>query len=158
MNPSYAAALETRLRWLEWGKTQGARAWEASGYGSAPLPNFITSLEVGETFYMDPNFCGLVDHARLSVPDDLAFEREWLIRPGGWMYLDDPFVVPLPEKPGYGIRSGDTQIVDIKVRALGWVPLPAGTHVTHDNQGRPEILSAPATYFLCFLDFADYAT
>src|SRR5438105_6689348 len=161
MNPSYAAALETRLRWLEWAATDGPSFWQRKSLwhpksvlgGPEVLALYKSTLEQGETFYMDEHFCRLVAHAREAVPLDLRFELDWLIRPAGWLYLAEPIVVP---PPAATLPRVDEQVAGtppMLIGAVGWRTVPAGTNVIHALGGQSETLTSAATQFLCFLDF-----
>lgn len=94
MRPEFVKALETRLEWLEWGKRQGGNVWEQINGSAHAMPQFIEALEYGETFVMDSHFCRLVDHARRTVPDTMVWDPTWLVRPHGWMWMEEPVLLP----------------------------------------------------------------
>lgn len=152
MHPSYIAALETRLRWLEWAKHgPGAGAtWEQKGYHASAMPQFIALLEEGETFYMDPHFGSLVEHAAASMPDTVRFELDWMVRPSGWLYLGAPLAVPLPVGAPMEDLAGKTTAL---VGAVGWRYIPAGANVRQGMHGPYLPTEVPGTHFMCFLDF-----
>lgn len=103
----YINALEIRARWLRWTKEQGYDVWarlDQSRYFneavSKPdswmkaLPIYEHCLQNGEAFYMNRQFCRMVDSARSTIPDDLQFESAWMNAPCGFMWLEHPFEVP----------------------------------------------------------------
>jgi hypothetical protein len=171
LHSEYITAIEQRLGWLKWCKTgAGARVWTRLGFAAA-IPAYADVLETADTFYMAPQFAALVDHARVSVPDDLAYEPEWLLAPRGWLWLPTPFLCPSLEASPED--EGKT-LLPTKVRAVGWRPLIEGSPVYQgpsseelDQYGAAAasradrakyMVPAPlrATQFLFFQDFADY--
>lgn len=99
MESTYIKALEMRARWLAWAKNQAEEFWGKrmkipSDDFMYALPSYIRVLEGGDTFFMNRKFASLVDHARQTIPDNLAFESEWLQSKQGWMWIEDPFSVP----------------------------------------------------------------
>lgn len=157
MNANYIKAVETRASWFEWGFTHRAAARQGLkqglSFGSDEVSAwYLEALTQGETFFMDGHFCRLVDHARLSAPDELAWDNSWLIRPAGWLYLAEPFPVPrlrehdniLPQSPSLQLTVG----------AIGWRPVPQGATLYSKVNGTTEIAPAGLTQFLCYLDNA----
>jgi hypothetical protein len=159
MKSEYINALEMRLRWLEWAKKEGDDVWrkiqetqnmtmvekvtqgilDYSSYAEA-LPAYVHALQTGDTFFMNKNFGSLVENARSTIPDDLAFEMSWAHSPQGWMWLEEPFVVPNPESAV--TLHEDVLVMDalqIRISALGWYK------VSEDKM-----------YFLCYQDFQQY--
>jgi hypothetical protein len=62
-------------------------------------------LETGDTFFMNKNFCSLVENARSTIPDDIEFEMSWVHSPQGWMWIEVPFEVPNPELQNPGLED-----------------------------------------------------
>lgn len=152
MNTQYSLAIETRLEWLRWVKGgHGPTYWPERFRNTVPI--YLGPLEEGETFFMDEHFCQLVDHARQEMPYDLKFERDWMIRPAGFLYLAIPFEVPhikeLAEKPEY-------KDMKVRIRAIGWTTVTPGTEITRGSDGKSEIAGHGCTYFRCFLSNLDY--
>src|SRR6266850_2414809 len=152
MRPEYVQALETRLEWLDWAKRQGPGAWDKINGSAKVLPQYIDRLEHGETFVMDAPFCRLVDHARQTMPDTMAWDQSWMIRPDGWLWMAEPVQLPalvhkkelLPEHDDVGMMF----------RALGWRFIAPGQPLRRSGV---EIESqVAATHFCCFQRFADY--
>lgn len=202
MESQYIRALEIRSRWLRWAKEHGNNEWAAfdnlkavnrktggeieknspvfQSYVQA-LPAYIKALQAGDTYFMNKKFSSLVEHARLTIPDDLAFEHEWLQSKQGWLWIEEPFRVPeelaegndIIDKIEDGIKNLDltgkvtmSQILnninpelkirdsksrEIKVAAIGWFPVPEGY-----QQGVGRVAGPGATEFLCYQDFSLY--
>lgn len=98
-------AVEMRLKWLKWAKEQRRLQMYQSDVRldktnlerraiEEVMPQYQMSLETGDTFYMNRQFSDLVDHARQTIPDDLAFETAWLQSKRAWMWIETPFLVP----------------------------------------------------------------
>jgi hypothetical protein len=143
MNGEYVKALEIRARWLHWVKTQGRAQWKAVeqfGEGASwteMLPAYQRGLETGDTFFMNRQFGDLVQVARETVPDDLTFDHTWLQAKSGWLWLDIPFVVPIPDE-----FTGEKRIegVEMNISAVGWFPVEGNK-----------------TFFMCYQDYSQYA-
>lgn len=138
----YLDALETRLHWLQWAMQQTVSPW--AGVPLDVLRQYKEMLLTGETFYMAAPFCDLVTHAAKTIPDGTGFEHAWLIQPSGWLYLDTPFIPPpligFPDTP-------------VPIRAIAWMPRPAGTPVySHGAGSTVTTLTIQATQFLCYHD------
>jgi len=114
----HATAIEMRMRWLKWLAGPGERLLVETS-GPKLLPAFRAALERGDTFYMEPQFCGLVEHARATIPDDLPYEAAWLHAPSGWMWLETPFLMPR-------VYQQDTHRGEIRIHAVGWRETAAG--------------------------------
>ena len=134
METSYIKALEARSRWLRWTKEEAPGVWtrldKEIGLPSTwrnAYPFYLDVLENGDTFFMNNRFCDLVDHARKTVPDDLAFDPEWMQSKQGWLFLSDPFEVPeLEENKEITEEEKDRVKKSLRVAAIGWRQLPAG--------------------------------
>jgi len=126
LHSDYIRAVETRLAWLRWAKQAKFPADLAPGMERA-LPQYVAILEQADTFYMNPHFARLVDHARVSVPDSLRFDAQWLQAPRGWLYLDAPFQVPLIESAHKQVHAGTETLEFLeqasRVQAVGWRPV-----------------------------------
>lgn len=149
MKSQYIHALEMRVRWLRWSEDEGKGAWDViSRYSpdyrsyTESLPAYRHALQCGDTFFMNKNFCQMIESARSSIPDDIQFEMSWIQAPQGWMWIETPFEVPNPEITIDELMSGDRlPKVAIKVSALGWFKLPDDKY-----------------YFLCYQDFEQYGS
>lgn len=167
LDSSYIHALEMRARWLRWSKEQGEDVWSramtvvpAVGTRQRLLgifPTYRSNLAAGDTFFMDRHFCKLVDHARQDhAPDDLAFEHTWMQAPTGWLWLEEPFRVPILSTPGLDnpkvaeFLKRDPNS-DLRLSAIGWFPVDPGTKL---ESGR--IANEGATEFLTYQDFSYY--
>jgi hypothetical protein len=155
MKSEYINAIEVRSRWLKWARIEGGPAWNhitrianrdgqkaASSYLEA-LPAYQHALETGDTFFMNKNFCSLVENARSTIPDDIEFEMSWVHSPQGWMWIEVPFEVPNPELQNPGLEDpvirAKLEGLVIRVSALGWFKV-----------------SETKMYFLCYQDFESY--
>ena len=151
MKSEYVNAIEVRTRWLKWAKIEGGPAWDriskiaqregqaaASSYLEA-LPAYQHALETGGTFFMNKNFCSLVENARSTIPDDIEFEMSWVHSPQGWMWIETPFEVPNPELELPEIMQLASKGLVIRVSALGWFKV-----------------SETKMYFLCYQDFESF--
>lgn len=119
MLATYIKALESRAAWARWADEYPLR--EAHNPRNHPAYDasmriYRDSLFYGETFYMNKEFCALVDHARATVPDDLVFEDNWMHTPAGFMWLETPFEVPKPAAVSF---IDDIGIVP-SIRAVSW--------------------------------------
>ena len=158
MEPGHTKALETRLRWLRWAEEEGVQVWsDISRASKKPymdvLPAYKSTLEHGDTFFMNRQFCDLVEHARKTVPDELVFESSWMQSQEGWLWLETPVEIPLALLTEEGKVVDTTQKPPV-VSAVGWFPVPEGTPLppgssrTHAGRG--------AYMFLCFQDLNHY--
>jgi len=119
MNSEYITALETRAEWLEIvvKQTKALLAAGLSPEQKAELDArqaFFDCLTDGDTYFMNEKFCGLVAHAQDTVPDTLAFELSWLHSKHGWLWLETPYDLTLPDDSNAAIS------------AVGWVPVRDG--------------------------------
>lgn len=160
LHSEYIAAIEKRLAWLRWAQSgPGIQVWAQLGYGAA-MPAYVNVLTTADTFYMSSPFAHLVEHARQTVPDDLAYDHHWLIAPRGWLWLPHSFTCPSLE----GAPEVDGRLsVDPMVRAIGWQPIAEGREVFNgteaDKQAHRQMTTrakANTTQFLMFQDFRDY--
>lgn len=78
---------------------------------------------------MNKKFCSLVDHARRTVPDELEFDVSWLMTRTGWLFVEEPFTCPnflLNDdvvKKAQALKPGVDTKIDIKISAVGWLPV-----------------------------------
>jgi hypothetical protein len=154
----YIYAIERRLEWLRWVKSgTGRPTWEALGFGPA-MPAYEDVLETADSYFMDAHFCRLVDHARQTIPDEFAFHQKWLQSPRGWVWLAEPFTAPSldPEAVKEWERHHQTEAAQLKVRAVGWRTIPAGTQVQDHHSGEIRVAGHQAVQFITFQDFRDY--
>jgi hypothetical protein len=94
LRPEYITAIERRLAWAKSLEPASAPAiWTAQFHG-APFDAYRYAVERGDLYVMAPKFCEMVEGARQSVPDDLAFELPWVLSPAGWMWFATPFTLP----------------------------------------------------------------
>jgi len=172
MDSMYIKALETRAKWLRWALDQ------ESSFPYAPeMRHYTQALEAGDTFFMNKKFCSLVECARETIPDDLIFESEWMQAKNGWLYIENPFGVPLPAT-GYNeldsfLEKGKKRLADkgllhdrheevlekikngreakIKISAIGWYAIPEGIHV---GKGKKDelfrVTGEGAYHFMCY--------
>jgi hypothetical protein len=162
MNSSYVQALETKARWLNWLRKErvvdlSTNESDATSGAYMILDAYEKSLATPDTHFMNRKFCELVDHARMSVPDDLKFDISWTHYRSGWLWLEKPFLTPkfvLNEQfretakimhPQHEIKE-----IDVEITAIGWLPafnvqtLSDGRRVSREGQG------ASGTMFLLF--------
>lgn len=111
----YTAALEKRLEWHRWGKRVAPELYEKLPAQMVRLYTHALGSDA-PTYFMNDRFCQLTDHARRTIPDDLAFDPAWLTSKAGWMWLEEPFLTPpMTNKPdGVG---------ELRISAIAWVPL-----------------------------------
>ena len=158
MDSAYIRALETRAKFLRWAKTEGNLSYsdklqfaDAKKYWRTALPAYIDTLESGDTFYMNQKFCELTEHARETVPDDLTFDSAWMHSPQGWLWIETPFKVPMPEFIDDAFKEKPAWVTTIS--AIGWRPVQQGLAtakgMTGDAAGR--VAGAGAYQFVCFL-------
>jgi hypothetical protein len=128
----YTKALEIRLRWLQWSKTDATKIYYDEPACSS-LPLYQKSLETGETFFMNKRFCELVDVARRTIPDDLEFDPTWLVTPNGWMWIDEPFCCP----KFVTLEDGNPNVEEtmfgghpFRLSAVSWFQVPLGSGAT----------------------------
>lgn len=159
MNSSYIKALETRARWLKWSKEH---AWEEAPFEARNIvPTYQSVLETDNVFFMNKNFCSLVDHARRGVPDDLKFDLSWILTKTGFLYLEEPFLCPdfvlrdeLVAAARKKIPNPDTKI-EIRISAIGW--LPVGNITTlEDGRRYGEYGEGKGVALLCFHDLGGH--
>ena len=163
MDSAYIKALETRLNWLRWAQHEGSPIWSHmdqmadhphKSYLQA-LPSYVKTLEAGDTFFMNRNFCSLVEHARQTVPDDLVFDHTWLQSRQGWLWIERPFEVPSivqdKNQKQHEIFIRTHPDFKVKVSAIGWFPVEEGYQVEGGRKAGPG-----ATEILCFQDFSLY--
>jgi hypothetical protein len=138
MRPEYIEAIETRLRWtknLERENVQ--RSWVQYGnnkggkenYGARLRLSYYRGLTHGPLFVMSPQFCGLVEHATASMPDDVAFDPRWLQTQAGWLYLAVPFIVPEVEEGRKLLHAPDGTrypMPRLQIRAVSWARIDTG--------------------------------
>lgn len=191
MNPNHVNAVEKHLSWLKFSESQADNEWTSKGNHEmiTALPIYRSVLRHAVTFYMDEKFAQLVDGARRSVPDELAWDSTWLLAPRGFIWIEKPFNTPdlnsarrmfasdpsafanfikqLPHEQQKGLRVTESTDSDfeptdearmrmsieglIKVAAVGWDSLPAGT-ITRSASGQTQTLDKPAIQFACFLE------
>jgi hypothetical protein len=160
MDAEYTRALETRLRWLRWAKREGKKVWgdiqstrtdlrEYHKDWIDALPAYESSLQSGDTFCMTKDFCHLVEYARKTVPDDLIFDHTWMQSKQGWLWIETPFKVPLPD----GATEQERKYLDnaAHVAAVGWSQVPVGMML-----GNGRISTEDSYYFLCFQDLGRF--
>lgn len=122
MRGEYINALEVRGRWIrcmeDYMNTVERQFAEHRLAGDPELSVYLDAIQIythvmeeAEIFYMNDKFCSLVDHARLSIPDDIKFEMPWVLAPTGWIYLEEEFAVP---------RNKRSELEDARIRAVGW--------------------------------------
>lgn len=143
MKASYIHALEMKAKWLRFAKEHRNERWTA-GDGenwsySRTLLTYGRCLELANAYYMNRNFCALVDHARREIPDDIKFEEPWVLSPSGFIWLETPFQVPNP--PGE-ILPPEVTNNQMEISAVGWI----------------RVTSAKGTgyHFMFFLDRGNY--
>ena len=154
IHADYMKALEVRAEWIQWAKSQPhdlERLGPLSGTGN--LVEYIDVLERGDTFFMDRHFCELVDKSRMSVPGDIKFETDWVLRPWGWMYLAEPFLTP-PFRPSERNSEAVKRLSGMQfgIRAVGWRPIEVGT-VVRENDGTTRLVRDKETWFACFYEY-----
>jgi hypothetical protein len=176
MNLEYIKALELRASWIEWtiqeyqALTEGIKPKDAS---FEIIPAYFQALSEGEIYFMNKKFCSLVDHARLSVPDDLRFDLTWMHSRKGWLYLEEGFLTPqfvLNDEFTKAVnkfaednkdifdstKSAATlkRKMDVVIKAIGWIPvgnireLPDGRRF--GTYGSP---TDGGVAFLCYLQY-----
>ena len=127
MLATYIKALESRAAWAQWAEEYPALLRDVRKRREAPnydvvMRMYRDSLLLGDTLYMNKEFCALVDHARATVPDDLVFEEGWMHTRAGFMWLETPFVVPTP----VGFNEDGLGIITPTLRAVSWFPHDGG--------------------------------
>lgn len=129
MLATYIKALESRAAWAQWAEEYPALVKRKHGRQApnydAVMRMYRDSLLHGDTFYMNKEFCSLVDHARETVPTDLVFEENWIHVPAGFMWLETPFLVPKP----VGFGDEYEAIVKPTLRAVSWFPHVDGGYI-----------------------------
>lgn len=94
MRPEYITAIERRLAWAQTMAAPSAPLRWQDVFHGAPFDAYRWALEHGDLYVMAPKFCEMVEGARQSVPDDLAFELPWVLSPAGWCWFATPFKLP----------------------------------------------------------------
>src|SRR5262245_17147089 len=143
-------AIETRLRWLKWLiSDEGYREAAAGGFQQA-LPIYRDVLETADTYYMDPHFADLVEHARLTIPDTMSFDFKWLQSDHGWLYINPAFRVPNIDDTRMMNLPDDWQTL---IRAIAWRRVPPGQRVFLFPHSKPttEIVHEPRIQFMTFM-------
>ena len=164
MDSAYIRAIEQRAHWLRWAREIGAVPGLRSEhkdkvYWRMGLPGYIDTLENGDTFYMNQKFCSLVEHARETVPDDLTFDSQWMQSHQGWLWIEEPFKVPVPEDIDKIERKALNEINEefpdwcSRISAVGWRPVPEGQQTAKGMVGDVAGRTAGkgAYQFLCFI-------
>jgi hypothetical protein len=157
MNSSYVKALETKARWSRWLYKNAANEGLLS---KQAYPAYEATLLTPDTHFMNSKFCDLVDHARLSVPDDLKFDVSWTHSHTGWLWLETPFTCPSfmfddkMKKAAVEIVGQELKNIDINIRAIGWLPVRK-TRITDDGRRFGEYtnddsVNRTATAFMLF--------
>ena len=67
-------ALETQLRRLRWGQTSGTQTLRTSYDFTKIVETYESILSTADTFCMERQFAGLIEEARLTIPDDIGGE------------------------------------------------------------------------------------
>lgn len=162
MDYSYVQALTTRAKWKLWAQQYGNITNNPEALQG--ICNRI--LGTGDTFFMNKQFCALVDQARRTVPDDLPFDMSWLQAPIGFMYLADAFEVPELtglnkeiEANGWPKSVKEMALVTKykpRVAAIGWMclknvtrPAPGSTMGTFTTS----LNDAEVVQVICYLDY-----
>lgn len=125
--PTPMIAIEQRAAWLEWVLAPGNLEQMCASYTPKTIELYTGILHSGPTFYMDRHFCDLVDRARLDVPNDLKFESEWMVEPYGWMWLEEPYLVPDMEVAD-DLKGHPLENVPFSIGAVGWARRPDGQY------------------------------
>lgn len=127
----YYKAMEMKARWLRYVMEGKLRIDTREEARDSVVHNYGHILERGDLYYIDRRFCQLVDHARKSVPDDLAFELPWLLSKVGFLWIEEPFAVPEFDPvylnqvdPDGKIREHFSGEFQLKLNAFGWFYLP----------------------------------
>lgn len=169
MSIDYSYALEKRRLWLEWSKKTSILDMEPQA-----KQIYISNLEQGDTYFMNKRFCELVDYARGTLPEDLAFEKEWVITPRGWMLLEEPFSTPclgdaymneldtknpIDEILLTSLRRASKDLKErIPISAIGWMQVPdnvidARNKMIAAGELEGRIHTYGATQFCCYFDY-----
>lgn len=177
MDSMYIKALETRAKWLRWAIDQTS----SFTVPYAPeMRSYTQALEAGDTFFMNKKFCSLVECARETVPDDLIFDSQWMQARSGWLWIEEPFAVPLPaaniddfkervdkgikalDKHGVGLTKEQLSGIDkdikhpIRISAIGWYNIPEGIHVGKGKKDELFRVTGPGAYhFMCYQAIGD---
>jgi len=124
MFTEHIKALETRARWLKYARSGGDPAVPES-----PKVYYRYALQAGDNYFMDRKFCSLVDHARRISPDDFAFDIGWLQSVCGFMWIEQPFKIPMTDlttKTWNAVRDRRAQRhesppPEFSLSAIGWI-------------------------------------
>lgn len=148
MNSEYIKAIETRNKWLKWSAANVHVAPKLDYVPPESWAAYIKCLAQGELFFMNKKFCSLVDHARLSIPDDMTFDASWVQTRQGFLWIDEPFEVP---------KSIDDKDYTLKISAIGWLPITKVTELESGvRYGEYDLrsLESNAVAFMCFIDLS----
>ena len=174
MNAAYIHALEKRAQWLKW--IEYEQKYQQHLNPEDDL--YKINLKYADMFFMNDKFCDLVNHARLSVPDDLRFDLSWPPTKMGFMWLEKPFRCPtwildeeykkeieesLEGLPPEAVAEKMARVLEIQIHAIGWVAAER-TYDLDDGRRYAETYSKsmlppaiPSAYsFLCFFDLGDH--
>jgi hypothetical protein len=155
MHPDYSFALEKKKTWIQFAE-RDIHTFYMEQKDKALLYSFRLYkliLEKSDTYVMNQRFCQLVDHARMTVPDDLKFRSEWMHSRSGWMWLMEPFAVPELVKHDAYIKFK----TPLRVSAIGWEMLD-DDQVDRLNEVRMRdklgrILAHGSVQFVCYFDY-----
>jgi hypothetical protein len=156
MYEPFRIANQIRAEWVESGKKmmQVADKMHLDTFTDA-LPDCIYNLQSGETYFMDKAFCALVDHARLTLPDNTQFDKTWMQSENGWMWVERPFKVPDVQLQSARLEQlTNTKIMAdpalATISAVGWRRVPAGTDFRNTKQGATRA-ARDGVHFICYL-------
>lgn len=154
MNARYVKALETQAAWQQSSMPLDPRDPNFFAVGGA----WADILANGETVYVDSHFCALIDHARRTVPDDLAWENSWLPCERGFMYLETPFSMPPVDLSQVPYKILKAQYPQLRIRAIGWRPsteLPGATLFMFACDGLPGTMCQNGFVPWCFVTLSE---
>lgn len=175
MNSTYVKALETKADWLEYSKYKTTSTDRTIDGVVSQVENLAqATLLSPNTFVMNNRFAELVDHARMSIPDDIEWDNSWMQTPTGFLWIEGQFSIPdfklddstrkrakqLADEIGMDLDNprmmnimADHSLVQIRIPSIGWVPissrriLPGGN--TFGHMGDPDKIT-DATAFICY--------
>ena len=148
----YVEAIETQLRWLRWGQSHGTQLLREQHGFTKIAETYEDILRTADTFCMERQFAGLIEEARLTVPDDLAFEHTWMQSKRGFLWIQEP--VPRPgdrPPPPRRWRSASSRSVPVRIRAIGWREIPEGEWLV-PLSGEPWLAPKGCVQFCMFAD------
>ena len=119
MDYSYVQALVTRAKWKKWVAEGNLRPILGDGVDYL----YAHTLTYGDTFFMNRNFCKMVDVARKSIPDDIEFDISWLQESTGFLWLEEPAELPIVDSLQAIKYDLDKYNMAPKIVAVGWVCL-----------------------------------